>query len=286
MPLQMLREALEALQKDGDLTVAEIKRLGAALRAVLPRLLETQPPSPADFKEAVAWLLQRGGFQAIFGVGGSFRDHLLHFARGVGESPAQAKALLAYLGRILEEYLKRGRPLTAWVALFAFGWQYHLWDMEARKRWSKPLEALLTSAGEGDGSAVRRLALLGPLALQMVPRTATLLWEKLLARDGDFFLKLGRALKTGVDDRRERRAVGELDDILLGLASIWARGPWSDAELLASFQEAGIASKAMDRTAFKVRRQRLGVRLQPKGRRPSGATTDSGSRHPRGRKGS
>jgi len=280
MPLQMLREALEALQERGDLPEAEAARLIAALA----RLPETQPASPEQLREAATWLIQRGSLQALFGVGGSCWEPFLR-ALIIGD-PADTKALAASLREGLENYLTGGRSLTALVLLCGFGFQYFVWDIEARKRWSKSLEALLTSAGEGDSSAVRRLALLGPVPLRMAPQTATLLWAKLLARDGAFFLELGKALQRNVADRRERRAVGKLEEFLLVGASLLRKGPWSDADLLSLFQRKGIVTERTDPAAFKVRRQRLGVPLRPKGRRPSRSIKHSGSKHPTGRKGS
>jgi len=126
----------------------------------------------------------------------------------------------------------------------------------------------------------------GPLPLAMAPQTATLLWAKLLARDGDFFLGLGKALKRGVADRRERRAVDKLEEFLLLGASLWTKGPWSDADLLSLFQRKGIVTERMDPAGFKGRRQRLGVPLRPKGRRRLSPSKDSGSIHLKRRKGS
>jgi hypothetical protein len=120
----------------------------------------------------------------------------------------------------------------------------------------------------------------------MAPQTATLLWAKLLARDGDFFLGLGKALKRGVADRRERRAVDKLEEFLLLGASLWTKGPWSDADLLSLFQRKGIVTERMDPAGFKGRRQRLGVPLRPKGRRRLSPSKDSGSIHLKRRKGS
>ncbi len=248
--LKKLEERLGALKSSGKLSEADAQRIETALASVRQAV---RPVSPEEADQTRIWLEQQGGYPAVFGVGGSFWRGLFRF---LGTDPTGRKQIVDPDWKLLEDYFKGGRSLEALISAFGFGLFYHEWDIEARKLWKQSLEELLRSAMAGESGALRRLAVIHPSLVVGVPTTVILFLAKLLDRDGDFFIKFGKALKGGVADRRQRRAVGELDNWLLFGAALLKEGPWSDADLLSAFQAEGIAP-TMDVSTFKIRRQRL-----------------------------
>ena len=260
--LRLLEQRIDVLRSLGNWSETQTQQVQALLAALRPHI---RPASPEEAAHARAWIQRRWGYQRIFGVGGSFWETFLLLYT---QTAPHLKEVWETLGEVLADYFKEGGSLAGLMEAVKLGctW-YYWWDNEARKRWNQPLEALITSAAALDEAALFRLVVIDPCLAIVVPSVGDYLWKNLLSRKGQFFIRLGKALKEGVADRRQRRAVGELDTLLLFGMSFFKHTPLTDRELLARLQESGIAPRSMSESTFKVRRQRLGVRLSPKGRR-------------------
>jgi len=270
MPVETFRRALAALEEGRDLTEQEREQVTEAIRRLL-----AEPLSLRQVEEAMRWLDRRAGFATIFGVGGSFSEEYWGWH---SEDTPSHRSRAACLRANMEEYLNEGRPLATLIAAFCYGLMFFVWDIQAQKWWRVSFASLLAAAPDDD-LALRRLAVLSPVLAASLPNTARLLTAKLVAGDGDFFLRLGKTIKSGVADRSQRRGVGTLEEVLLGLQPLLAKGQWADAKLFALFQQEGIVSggRDVDVEWFKVRRQRAKVPLRPKASGRTSGTAADGS---------